>query len=245
MMWILTVLAGLLVGLLINYLADVLPRTRRLSRPECSHCAASLPLIKYVFSLRCPECGQRRPWRHFIVLVGGVAASLLLWFYPFAGLSYWAALPVLAFLGLILVIDIGHRLVLFETSLFGLALCGVYGVILRGWAGTLLGGLAGFGIMFFFFILGIGFNNVVGRLRGKKVGEVAFGFGDVFAGAFLGLLTGWPGVTGVILLAMLAFGAFAIVFLLVLILARRYQAFASPVPFTPFLILGTIVMFYL
>jgi hypothetical protein len=89
-------------------------------------------------------------------------------------------------LGVIVVIDLEHRLVLFQTSLVGLGLCLVYGWVLRGISTALLGGLAGFGIMLAFFILGIVFTRLVGLMRGKKVGEVAFGFGDVFAGTFLG-----------------------------------------------------------
>jgi hypothetical protein len=135
--------------------------------------------------------------------------------------------------------------VLIETSLFGLVICFVYGWVLHGFIAALLGGLGGLGIMLGFFFLGAVFSRTVGALRGRKVGEVAFGFGDVFAGTFLGLLTGWPLIIGAITLGLLGFAAFSIVYLGVLLAAKRYRAFGNALPLAPFLILGAIVMLML
>ena len=99
--------------------------------------------------------------------------------------------------------------------------------------------------MLAFFILGIVFSKIVGMLRGIKVGEVAFGFGDVFAGTFLGLLVGWPLIAGAIVVGLLIFSVFSIVYLGVLIITKRYKAFNNPLPLTPFLILGALVMLVL
>jgi hypothetical protein len=143
------------------------------------------------------------------------------------------------------VIDIEHRLVLAETSLFGIFLCLVYGLILHNPTKTLLGGLNGLLIMLFFYVLGIIFSFIIGRLKGRSLSEVAFGFGDVLAGTFLGLLAGWPGILGGIILALLIFAAFTILLLAGLILTKRYRAFTSAQPFVPFLIAGTIAMFYI
>lgn len=239
------VLAGAAASFLINYLSDVLPQTRRLSKPQCPECETPYTPKDYFLLRNCQNCGQKRSLRTYIVLVGSILASVLLQFFPFANLSFWASLPLLIFLGTVVVIDVEHRLVLVETSLFGIVLCLVYGLILRNPTNTLLGGLNGFLIMLFFYVLGILFSCIVGKLQKKSIKEVAFGFGDVAAGTFLGLLTGWPGILGAIILALLIFAGFTILLLLGLFLTKRYRAFTNAQPFVPFLILGTIIMFYL
>jgi hypothetical protein len=245
MNFLLAVIAGIVCGMLINYLADVLPQTRRLTRPTCPGCERAYTLKEYLLLQSCAGCDRKRGARTFTVLVLAILCSVALLFFPFANLYFWATLPLMVFLGTLVVIDMEHRLVLTETSLFGLVLCLVYGVVLRGLGKTLLGGLGGLLIMLAFFFTGILFSKIIGKLRGKNIKEVAFGFGDVAAGTFLGLLTGWPGIVGAIILAILIFAAFSIVLLLGLILSKKYRAFASAQPFVPFLILGTIVMFYL
>ena len=242
---ILAVPVGLALGWLVNYLADVLPATRRPTRPVCPECGQPYPLKTYLLARRCPQCGEGQSLRRAVVLVAAVAACVLLVFFPLAGLGFWASLPLLTFLGVIAVIDIEHRLVLIETSLFGLVLCFVYGVILRGVMATLTGGLGGMLVMLALFLLGMLFSRVVGALRGRKVGQVAFGFGDVFAGAFLGLLTGWPVILGAIVIGMLAFAVYSLVYIGYLLITKRYSAFATALPLAPFLILGAVVLLLL
>jgi prepilin signal peptidase PulO-like enzyme (type II secretory pathway) len=242
---ILSLPIGVIVGTLINYLADVLPATRRLTRPACPECDQAYSLKEYLFAWRCAHCGARRSVRRAIVLVGAVTACVSLVFFPLTGLGFWASLPLLIFLGVIAVIDIEHRLVLVETFLFGLALCFIYGVVLHGFVTTLTGGLGGLLIMLTFFLLGMVFSRVVGALRGRKVGKVAFGFGDVFAGTFLGLLMGWPLIAGAVVIGMLVFAVYSLVYIAVLLATKRYSAFATALPLAPFLILGTVVVLFL
>ena len=144
-----------------------------------------------------------------------------------------------------MVIDIEHRSVLFETSIFGFVLFLIYGIILNGLMRTMIGALAGFLTMFLFYGLGIGLTKIAGKLRNQTIDEVAFGFGDVCIGLILGLLTGWPSIFGAITISIYTFGAFSLVLFFALLISRRYRAFASALPFTPFLILGAIAIFYL
>jgi hypothetical protein len=243
--FLLAALAGGLVGMLVNYLADVLPANRRLARPTCPQCNTPYSLKSYMLAWRCGACGRQHSARHWCVLLFSILATLILAVFPIRGLPWPVWLPLLTFLGVIFLIDLEHRLVLFQTSLVGLGLCLVYGWVLRGLAATLLGGLAGLSIMLAFFILGILFSKIVGALRGKKMSEVAFGFGDVFAGTFLGLLTGWPLVAGAIVIGLLAFSAFSLVYLGVLLIIKKYKAFDNPLPLTPFLILAAVMMLVL
>jgi len=203
---ILITIAGWVAGSLINYFADVLPLTRRLTRPLCPECNQPYSIKDYFFARKCSNCGRRRPTRSIIVLIGAILCSVLLQFFPFAYLSFWATLPIMIFLVAILVIDIEHRLVLIEMSIIGILLFLIYGVILRGFSRTLLGGLGGLLIMLAFYFLGIVFSKIVGKLRGRQINEVAFGFGDVCAGTFLGLLAGWPWIIGAIIIALISFG---------------------------------------
>lgn len=242
---IINVLIGVIVAILINYFTDVLPVSRRISRPACSTCKQPYTFKDYLLFGRCSKCGKKASSRSIIVLIMAVAVCILLNYFPFAGLGFWATLPILLLLGVIVVIDMEHRLVLIETSILGLVLFLIYGIILNGFKETLLGGLAGFLIMLVFFIFGLVFTKVIGRIRHKEIDEVAFGFGDVSAGTIIGLLAGWPVVVGAIIIAILAFGAYSFIYIIVLLITKKYSAFSSALPFAPFLILGLIVIFYL
>ena len=144
-----------------------------------------------------------------------------------------------------MVIDIEHRVVLIQTSIFGFGLFFLYGIILHGLLNSILGALAGFVITLTFYFLGAALTKIAGKLRHQEINEVAFGFGDVNLGTVLGLLTGWPPIVGAIFLSILAFSAFSFVLLFVLIFTKKYQAFSNALPFTVFLILGAVAMFYL
>jgi len=242
---ILNIIAGVICGILINYFSDVLPISRRLTRPKCKACDRPFTLKDYLFSYKCSNCGHKKSARTFIVLISTVVICVLLNYFPFSVFGFLGALPLLIFMGIVLTIDIEHRLVLLETSILGFVICLIYGIILRGLARTLLGALGGFAIMLLFYLLGLVFNVVMGKIKNQKIEEVAFGFGDVSMGTVLGLLTGWPSITGALIIAILAFGVFSLLFILGLILTKRYQAFASALPFVPFLILGAVVLFYL
>lgn len=242
---VLSAIVGMFIGVLINYFADVLPENRRLSRPVCRECKQPYNLKSYLFLQKCASCANKRSPRTTIVLIATAACAVLLRFFPFYTLGYWETLPLLLFLGVIAVIDIEHHIVLIQTSLLGIVLCLVYGGLMHKFLTALYGGLAGLLITLGFFLSGIVFTKVLGRLRGKSINQVAFGLGDVFAGTFLGLLAGWPAIAGGIIAGILVFGAYSLVFLIVLISSKRYRAFASPQPFTPFLILGVLIVFYL
>jgi hypothetical protein len=167
------VLGGLLLGILINYLSDVLPASRR-PAPDCE---GAYTLKDYLLDWRCADCGRRHPTRHGVVLaVCALVGALLAWFTP-RGLFWPAWLPLLVFLGVIFVVDLEHRLVLFETSLFGLVICFVYGWVLHGFTTTLLGGLGGLGIMLAFFILGPCSQELSARCAGARWVRSPLGLG--------------------------------------------------------------------
>ena len=78
--------------------------------------------------------------------------------------------------------------------------------------------------------------------RGAGAGaEEALGFGDVMLGGVLGLILGWPAIFASLLLTILLSGAASLLYLLVMILARRYSP-ALSIPYGPYLVLGAVLL---
>ena len=248
---VLPVIAGLLAGWLVNYLADVLPRIRRFSPPTCLHCDAFLSPIQYLSMSKCPTCGRHRSLRAWTVQILGLVLSLLLWFQPHPKLGYFFGLFVLVYFAVVFVIDLEHRLVLHPVSVFGAFLGLGVGWLLRGFGPTLLGGLAGFGIMLVFYLFGILF----ARIRARKMraagqetdDEEALGAGDVILAGILGLILGWPLIWFGLLVGILLGGLISIPMLVIMVVARRYkqEAWMTFIPYGPFLLISAALIVYL
>jgi len=256
---ILPLFAGLLAGWLVNYLADVLPVTRRFSQPACLHCNSSLSIRKYLSLAGCPTCGKRRSLRAWIVQILGLVSSLWLWFLPptqFAGaipissLAFLAGLFLLTYFGVVFVIDLEHRLILHPVSIFGAVLGLGVGWLLHGLGPTLLGGLGGFGVMLVFYLLG----TVFARIRARKMkaagqevdDEEALGAGDVILASVLGLILGWPLIWFGLLVGILLGGLITIPILVIMVVVRRYKQVAWMVfiPYGPFFLISATLIIY-
>lgn len=237
------VLLGWVGGLAVNYLADTLPATRRLSRPVCTHCLTPQDWGRYVAMGRCSACGQARGGRTWVVQFGFMAAYLWLWFEPPARLGFWIAAGLLIYLATVAVIDLEHRAVLHSLSWTGVVLGVFIGWRIHGLGITLLGGAMGYAIMLALYGFGKVFINGVNRLRRQPVDEVALGFGDVNLSGVLGLLLGWPGIATGLLLAILLGGIVSAALLLIGLFTRRYQTFMA-IAYAPFLVLAGIVLLY-
>jgi leader peptidase (prepilin peptidase)/N-methyltransferase len=242
------ILLGLLAGGLINYLADVLPHTPRLGRPLCLNpdCGAAFRWTDYLLLRRCPKCGHARAVRTYALLVLAEALSLFIWFLPPHTLGFGLGLAVLTYLILVMVIDLEHRLILGPLSLAGLILAALVGIYVRGMQSTLIGGAAGFGIMYLFYLLGRLFTRWRARRLGTADHEEALGSGDVTLATILGLLLGWPLIWFGLLLGILISGVIGLIIILALLLTRRYKthAFNVFIPYGPFFILSTFLLIY-
>ena len=231
-------LLGWLVGVLINYVSDTLPTRRRLGSPFCLSCEAPFPLVNYlIWPRRCRQCGRRRTWRNWLVELLSILATLWLWQNPALRIGFAGGLALLIYFSIVVVIDIEHRLILHWISLFGALLSSIIGIYVRGWQATLFGGLAGFGIMFSLYLLGILFVRFVNRRRARTPEGEALGFGDVVLAGVLGLLLGWPAIVLGLVIAFLLGGIFSLLYLLAMILFGRYRSF-SAIPYGPFLVAG-------
>lgn len=243
---------GLLLGVGINALADSLPVLRRPGRASCSRCGGPRPIVAWsglaaflAGRRQCPFCGQEMGWRPPAVELIMAAAAVLVYQSLPAAARFWPAMLMLGIFTLIVVIDVEHRLIMHLVSLPAGLLLGAIGILdpSRGLTRTLLGGVAGFGILLGLYLLGGLFARAMAWLRGRKLEEVALGFGDVTLSTVIGLTLGWPGIVIALLLGVFAAGLFSSAYLLLMMTRRRYVAF-TPIPYGPFLILGALLVYF-
>lgn len=237
-------LSGWLAGALVNYLADVLPAKRRITAPFCLACQSPVPWGNYLlWPRRCPFCGRRRTLRTWAVELIFILVALWLWQSPPERLGFIAGLALLAYFGVVMVVDLEYRLILHPVSLAGAALGLIVGIPTNGLKNTLLGGVIGFASMLFLYLLGEWLLRLVARLRRRSVDDVALGFGDVNLSGVLGLMLGWPRIGMGLLLAVLVGGGVSLVYLVVMLIARRYRLFMA-LPYGPFLIIGAVMVLF-
>lgn len=236
-------LLGWLIGSLVNTIADVLPQTRRLGRAVCQACTKPRTIVEAVFLRPCSGCGQHRSARAWVVQIAAVLITTGLWFYPSARLNFWLGLVLLTYFGVVAVIDIEHRLILYVESAFGAVLGLIVGVMLHGWVPTVLGGLGGLAMMAGLFLLGAALARLFGRLRGQPIDEDALGFSDILLCGNLGLVLGWPGIIVGVFYTIFIAGAGSLLIILFQLLRRKYQPFA-PVAYGPYLLLAAVILLY-
>lgn len=258
-MIVLYALLGLLVGAAINVGADQLPRWRRIrGAPFCPHCEQPRPpwswlsILAYMrFKPQCPQCGAPLSWRHPLVELGTAALFACLW-YRFGQTGEMALLLLYTIystiLALILVIDLEHKLILHVViyPAWAVALLGsLVHPIPYFYRLALVGGLLGFGLLWLVYLMGELFVRVTSKARGKPVNAVAFGYGDVNLGGFIGLIVGFPAVLSALLIAVLLGGLAGMLYWVVrALILRRYSLFTA-IPYGPYLVIGAlIVMFF-
>jgi leader peptidase (prepilin peptidase)/N-methyltransferase len=235
---------GWLVGSLLNYLADILPAEPRRWSAVCPQCQTARRWSDYFLFKRCGTCGAKRSLRTWITQIGSIAAVLVLWIYPPDRFGFWMILPCMLYFSLVAVIDIEHHLILHVVSMAGAVIVIPIGLIWNGLVSTLIGGVAGAVIMFLLYYLGELFRRWISRARHEEVVEEALGFGDVTLSAVLGLLLGWPKITFAIIMAILLAGLASGLYLLTMLVRKKYLPFTA-IPYGPFLLIGAVVLIYL
>lgn len=245
-------LLGTLLGMVVNLLADSLPFYRRVQGFHCAHCGAPREFLAWSgisASLsgrrRCESCASPIHVRGIFIEIGlGIGAVVLAIGMP-DPIPYLVHLLVLTIFILITVIDIEHRLILHIVSGPAALIIALIGILdpTRGLEKTLIGGLAGFGSFLLLYYLGQVFANFMSRQRGETIDEVAFGFGDVTLAGVIGLTVGWPGVIIALVLGILAAGFFSLIFIISMLIRRQYNPF-MPIPYGPFLILGSLFVYF-
>ncbi len=237
-----SLLLGLVGGFLINYLSDCLPQKRRPTRPLCNQCGQSLPLLAYLTLQQCAHCGERRRWRYLILYFASIFVVYWNQIYP-VRLDFWLSLLVFIIFGVITVIDIEYRVVLFETVILGGVIFLLIGVARHGLLSTVLGGGIGFLVMFVLYWLG----KLILRLKNKTsstLDEEALGFGDVNLLTILGFLLGMPAILVALWIAIVSAGIFSLAVIFRLLLLKQYRSNVA-IPYAPFLIFGAFALLYL
>ena len=249
---------GWIAGFFVNYASDVLPVTRRFSQPACPNCQTAFSWTDYLTLRPCPHCGTHRTLRTWTVQFVAVASFLYFWLFPPIGLGLPLSLIVLTYFGLIIVIDLEHRLILHPTSKAGAVLGLIVGTFIYGKSigvpyaaiKSILGGIAGFSIMFVLYQIGA----LVARIRARRMqasgqgsdDEEALGGGDVFLAGILGLMLGWPNVILGLTYGVLIGGFVSLLTLAQLFVKRRYteNTLMTFIPYGPSLILGVFYVLY-
>lgn len=251
-------LLGLLAGALVNLCADQLPRWRTVRRaPFCPYCDRARPpwawisIVAYLtFKPGCPHCAAPISWRHPLVELGSAGLFAFLWTRyaggePSALLIPYTVYSVLFLL--VVVIDLEHRLIL-NVVIFPAWVLALAGSLLHPtpyfWRLALLGGALGFGLLYLIYLLGEVFVKIMSRMRGKPVNAVAFGFGDVRLGGFIGLVLGFPDVLDALFLAVLLGGLGGVIYWFVSAIIRRRYSMFTAIPYGPFLVAGALFVMF-
>lgn len=237
-------LLGVLIGVMLNYLADVLPHRRKFTTPFCLSCQQPFSWMSYILLRQCNLCSTKRSIRTWIVAFLPVFVLWSMWIYPPAKLGFWVSALLFTYFGLVAIIDIEHRLILHPVSLAGIIIALPIGWVWNGLSDTIVGGIAGYGIMLSLYFMGIGFNKLMSLLRGQTIEEDALGFGDVNLSGVLGLLLGWPKIGVSLLFAVILAGVLSALYIVVRLLLKSYKAFI-PIPYAPFLLVAAVILVYM
>lgn len=235
-MSILFALVGLVIGVLINTLADDWPRREPLSRPhcpnpECSHVYSPSRwsgIIRRLLSGQCPEC--TKPTRKRVVLVEITTAVI------FAAMPLFFTNPVeliiytlyMAIFVLIIIIDLENRLILDIVTYPGTLLALLFSFILPhiNWPSALLGTVIGL-VLF----LGIYW------LAKVTFGPGAIGQGDVKLAMMMGAMLGVPSIIAAIVMGIILGGVIS-GFLLATRLVNRH----TYLPYGQYLAISAMIM---
>ncbi len=249
---------GLFVGGFLNAFADDLPARGRLRLPHYADGTprppvAWLGLTAFLTGQRTSPSGSRLGWRYPITELA-TALSFAVTVLATADdpamtplqLFFW--LVYIAFFVLIVIIDVEHRLILFNViipagvvALIDALLTPAthYGPTL---ANALIGGGVGFAISFVLYLGGFLFIHISGSLRGHSVDEVAFGYGDVMLFTFSGLILGPQSLLFAIYITVIAGALGAFIYLLSRFLSRTRYSLFTPLPYGPYIVFGTVIM---
>jgi len=226
---------GLAVGSFLNVCIYRLPRRESLSFPA-SHCTScqrpldwfeNIPVFGWLaLRGRCRTC--RAEISPIYPVVEAMTAAVFVAGYLIYGLTPLLAVRVLFACAMLVLfaIDLRHRILPNAITLPGVVAGFLFSIVLPpGWLSSLIGLLAGGGILF-------AIGEAYFRLRGVE----GLGMGDVKMLAMIGAFLGWPLMLLTLVLASFAGSCVGIA----LMLARRAGA-RTKLPFGTFLAAGALV----
>ena len=271
MSYIFLFIFGLVIGSFLNVVAFRYSEDKNIFSPahlggrsHCQHCHQNLswyeliPVFSFILqSGKCWVCRKTLSWQYPLVELAS-AFAFLLPVYFFGNNLYPAPYDIIAsfiwiavFLIFILIWAIDFRLYLIPDELnFLLGVLGLIAVDYQNlygqfgeFSGSFLGGYSGlFGLR-----SGIWLNHLSAMLIGGLIVGIiilltrgrGMGMGDLKLMAALGLLYGWPDIILILALASVV-GAVASLFLM----AIKKKDLRGVVPFGPFLVIGSLLVFF-
>jgi len=249
-------LIGLLIGGVINLLADDLPHQRSPRFPPRYPDGSPRPAIAwlgitaFLFGKRLAPDGSKLRWRYPLteLLTTGLMITTILAtsddpvMTPLQ-LIFW--LIYMAIFSLITVIDLEHRLILFIEIIPACVIALIdaattnYGASLKD---ALIGGAVGFGVFFVLYLGGFLFVYVMAQTRGRSTSEVAFGYGDVMLITLAGLILGWQPLIPAMFLTVFLGAVGAVAWLVGRWLTGNRYSLFTPLPYGQYIIAATIIM---
>ena len=234
-LYIYALLFGLLIGSFLNVCIWRLPRHESLWSPG-SHCPScnqsvrfydNIPVISYlILAGHCRTCRKTISWRYPLVeLINAVGYVMLVWRY---GWEWPTLIYATLFSALIVItfIDLDHQIIPDRITLPGMVigLIAAYFLLPHGFQSAVAGMLLGGGLFYLIAVLSRG----------------GMGGGDIKMIAMVGAFLGWQAVLLTIFVAAMVGSVVGL-----LLMLFRGSGRKTPVPFGPFLSLGTIIfMFY-
>lgn len=247
---VLLVVAGLLLAIAVNGLADGWPTLWRSGRTRpCSSCGQPVAVFPWAGLHwlrqrgRCAACGGRLPLRPSLIELAMAMGLPLLWLADGWTARLGLDALYLAVGCLIVAIDVEHlripNAIVYPMILIVIA-AGALGLGPRGadqahgLVNALVGGAVALLVFAVFFLAGALFAALLKAGTGPGLG-----MGDVKLAMLVGLITGYPGVVQA-LVATLVSGALAALLVIAWqIVQRRYKP-GRALPYGPFLVLGTL-----
>ncbi|MCK6578070.1 MAG: A24 family peptidase [Anaerolineae bacterium] len=254
--YIFAALAGILLGGVVNILADDLPRRRipifppRYPDGTPRPMSAWLGISAFLLGKRVTPSGSSLSWRYplaelftaglFVLTLAATADDPKM---TQLQLVFWLAYMVI--FALITVIDLEHRLILFVVVIpaWGIALLDAattnYGA---DFGQALIGGAVGFGVFFLLYLGGFLFVSISGTLRGHSTTEVAFGYGDVLLITLSGFMLGWQPLIPTMFLTVFLGALGALAWILSRSLSRTGYSLFTPLPYGQYIVIATIIL---
>jgi prepilin signal peptidase PulO-like enzyme (type II secretory pathway) len=246
---------GLIAGVIVNQLADVLPDNKRPTLPRYRDgsprpITAWLSVVAFLTGQRASPGGAKLPWRYPLTEIGTgllfVLTYLATYDDPYMNtvqLVFWLIYMVI--FSLVTVIDLEHKLILFVVMIPA-GLLAVLDAVVAGYLpdlrNVLLGGAFGFIVSYLLYLGGFVFIRYLSRARGYPINTVAFGYGDVMLFTFSGLLLGPAALLFAMYITVVCGAIGAIAYLVYRNVAGRGYTMFTALPYGPYIVIGTIIM---
>lgn len=254
-MIVVLILVGFVAGVIVNALADDLPHYRR---PRLPHYEDGSPkpliiwsgLIAFLVGKRSTPNGSLLSWRYPATEVATIIGMIVVYLaksgdskYSDLQLVFW--LYYMAVFVLITVIDIEHKLILFSVIIPSclIAIVDALTTSAPPDIGTsLAGGAVGFGTFFVLYMGGIAYVYIANHYQGRRISEVAFGYGDVMMALLSGLIIGVGGMLFAMFITVFLGAAGALVYLVGRRLSGSGYSMITALPYGPYIVAGTAIM---